>query len=214
MRTFGRMGRAVIAVLFLLLSFDIFAAFAFPPLVKGGKLPVINLPIPKDPNEKNYLGLSGTGYFNIPRIKTQMVIIKVFNIYCPNCQSIASATAELFHHIENDPSLKGKIKLIGIGAGNSAYEVESFKKTFHIPYPVFPDEDYIIHKALGEVRIPFFIAIEIHRDGSHEVVYTQLGAFAGVELFLEPLLEASGLKQKNSSLKQEEAGISLTNESR
>ena len=35
------------------------------PPTRGGKLPAISLPIPKDKSEKTYLGLGGSGFFKL-----------------------------------------------------------------------------------------------------------------------------------------------------
>ena len=164
------------------------------PPVKGGVLPAINLPIPKSPEEKSYLGLSGDGFFKIPQIKAKVVITEIFSMYCPYCQKDAPRINELYQMIENNPDLKTKIKLIGIGAGNSPYEVNVFKKTYAIPFPLFPDKDFVIHKAYGEVRTPYFIAVKINDNGTHQVIHSQLGDFQGAEPFLELILKASGLK--------------------
>ncbi len=182
----------LIAVLLLMFVSPTFAA-DFPP-VKGGRLPAIQLPIPKDPREKRYLGLSGDGLFRVPQIKADVVIIEIFSMYCTQCQKIAAEIEEFFHLIENDVRLKDKIKLIGIGAGNSRYEVGVFKKTFRTPFPVFPDDDFAIHEALGNVRTPYFIAIKINKNGSHELIHSELDSFKGAETFLELILDASGLQ--------------------
>lgn len=185
---------------FLLANGATFATNSIP--VKGGKLPTINLQVPKNPDEKTYLGLSSGGYFRIPQIKAQAVVIKIFNLYCPICQSTASAMSELYRQIENNPDLKGKMKLIGIGAGNSLLEVEVFKQNHDIPFPIFPDEDYRIHKVLGEVRTPFFMAIKMEKDGSHEIVHTHLGGLTDARAFLDLMVEAYGIKQEDLLIKE------------
>ena len=167
--------------------------WAAGPPVKGGVLPMINLPIPKTPAEKSYLGLSGDGLFKIPQIKSKVVIVEIFSMYCPYCQKDAPKINELYQAIENNNDLKNKIKLIGIGAGNSSYEVEIFKKIYTVPFPLFSDKDFILHKTLGEVRTPYFIAIKINDDGTHQIVHAQLGGFQGAGPFLELILKASGL---------------------
>jgi len=170
----------------------IFAAVTPPS--KGGTLPTFNLPVPKDRGETTYLGVSGAGPFKIPQIKANVVIIEIFSLYCPYCQSVAPGVKDLYSLIENDPNLKGKIKIIGIGAGNTPYEVQVFKGTYDTPFPLFPDKDFAIHKALGDVRTPYFIAVKIKEDGTHEVILSELGAFKGAQSFLESILDASGLK--------------------
>jgi thiol-disulfide isomerase/thioredoxin len=184
----------VVAVLLMFSAFAESGMAANRPPQKGGVLPRIILPIPKDPIEKSYLGLSGKGSFRIPQIKARVVIIEIFSMYCPQCQKIAPGMDEFYHLIENDPDLKDKIKLIGIGAGNSFYEVEVFKKTYHTPFPLFPDNDFTIHKALGDVRSPYFIAVKINKDGTHHIVHSELDSFKEAHAFLELMITASGLK--------------------
>jgi len=190
----------VMILLSLALSGPGFAAGSTP--VKGTTLPTIRLPIPGDPDDKTYLGLSGEGFFEIPQIKAQGVLIKIFNIYCPICQSSALAMAKLYRQIENNPDLKNKIKLIGIGAGNTPAEIEVFKQTNNIPLPIFSDEDLAIHNLLGEIRIPSFIAIRMEEDGSHKIVHTHLGGLTDPTLFLDSMVEAYGIKQGGGRAKE------------
>ena len=164
------------------------------PPGKGETLPMINLPLPESQDERNYLGLSGTGTFRIPQIKASVVLVEIFSMYCPYCQKDAPRLNELYQLIEKHPDLKHKIKLIGIGAGNSPFEVNVFKKTYQIPFPLFSDKDWTIHKACGEVRTPFFIVVRINEDRTHQIVHTQLGDFPGAEPFLDLILKASELK--------------------
>ena len=89
--------------------------------------------------------------------------------------------------------LKNKIKLIGIGAGNSDFEVNFFRKKYEIPFPLFSDEEYSIHKTVGEVRTPYFIGVRLKSDGSSEVFYSKLGGFKDADKFLELMVKLSGL---------------------
>jgi peroxiredoxin len=184
------------------LAFSGPAFAAGPAPVKGGTLPSILLPIPENSNEKIYLGLSEGGFFEISQIKAEGVLIKVFNIYCPVCQSTALAMAKLYCQIENNPDLKHKIKLIGIGAGNTPTEIEVFRQANNIPFPIFPDENLAIHNSLGEVRIPSFIAIRMEKDGFHKIVYTHWGGLTDTTLFLDSMVEAYGIKQGDRSAKE------------
>ena len=116
-----------------------------------------------------------------------MAIVQVFSMYCPYCQAEAPNVNRLYDKIEGDPSLKEKIKLIGIGAGNSPFEVGVFKKKYNVRFPLIPDKDFKIYNLIGEVRTPYFIAIRINPDGSHRVIYSRLGALGDVDKFLEEL---------------------------
>jgi thiol-disulfide isomerase/thioredoxin len=167
-------------------------AAAAPP-DKGESFPAITFPIPKDADDKNYLGLSGSGSFKITQIKAQAVLIEIFSMYCPYCQKDAPGVNELFQAIENDPELKGRIKIIGLGAGNSAYEVGVYKKTYNVPFPLIPDERFALHKALGETRTPYFLLVRVDQRGTGLVTYSELAGFKGVESFLEVLRKSAGI---------------------
>ncbi len=184
-----------LTLVILLLLILVFSALAAnKPPEKGEQLPTINLPIPKNPDERSYLGLSGSGIFKIPQIKAKVVIIEIFSMYCPYCQKDAPGVNELYRLIENNADIKDKVKLIGLGAGNSSYEVGVYKKNYSVPFPLFPDKDFEIHKACGEVRTPYFMVVKINPDGTHQIVHAQLGNYPGAEAFLELVLKASGLK--------------------
>jgi peroxiredoxin len=194
-----RMKKITSCILVVFFSFMVIAAplWAVSPPAVGGSLPDFQLPAPKDSADKNYLGVSGSffsGPFKIPQIKANVIIIEIFSMYCPYCQAEAPNMNSLFSRIESNPDLKGKIKLLGIGAGNSEYEVGVFKKKYHVAFPLFPDGDFKIYDVIGEVRTPYFIGVKINSDGSHQVFYSKLGAFESVDRFLNQIIQLSGLK--------------------
>jgi len=170
-----------------------------PPAV-GGQLPDFDLSLPADANEKAYLNLPGEmlyfgrGAFKVPQIKAPVVILQVFSMYCPHCQDDAPNVNALYRLIENNPATKGKIKIIGIGAGNNPYEVGIFKKRYQIPFALFPDANFSIHKKLGEVRTPYFMVIWIQPDGTHKVVYSRLASFGDPNQFLNSVIKLTNLK--------------------
>ena len=181
-------------LLFLGLTWTAFAQAAAAPPAKGEPFPAITFPMPKDAKEKNYLGLTGSGAFKITQVKAQAVLIEIFSMYCPYCQKDAPGINELFRAIEKDPGLKGRIKILGIGAGNSAYEVGVYKKTYNVPFPLIPDERFALHKALGETRTPYFILVRIDQGGTGLVTYSELAGFKGVESFLEIIRNSAGIR--------------------
>lgn len=177
-----------------LFVFGISPVLAASPPKKGDVLPEINLTIPDNSAERGYLGLSGDGLFKVSQIKAPVVLVEIFSMYCPACQREAPQVNELYEIIERNPKLKGKIKIIGIGAGNSPFEVNVFRKKYHIPFPLFADEDFTIHKSLGEVRTPYFIGVKTKADGTGEVFYSLLGGFKNANDFLDQIVNLSELK--------------------
>jgi len=132
--------------------------------------------------------------FTLPKPKDGMVIIEIFSMYCPYCQKEAPNINKLYDKIQASPNLKSKIILVGIGVGNSPYEVDVFRKKYGVRFPLYPDGDFNIHKLLGEPRTPYFISVKIHPDGSHGIFYSKLGEFGDVDAFLAEMIRLSGIK--------------------
>ena len=101
---------------------------------------------------------------------------------------------EFYQAIEQREDLKGKMKIIGIGIGNTPADMQYFKKKYKVPFPLFPDEDMSIHAALGKPRAPYFIGVNIDKDGSSQIFYSKLGAFGKPDKFLAQMLKLSGLQ--------------------
>jgi len=176
----------------LLLATHAGLAFTNAPAISES-LPPFELPIPQDAMTQSYLGLSGTGQFTIAQIKAKVVIIQIFSMYCPVCQKEAFRMNKLYRTIQKRKDLKDKIKIIGIGTGNTAFEVGFFQKKYEVDFPLFSDENLSIHRILGKLRTPYFIGVKINRDGSDEVFYSRLGQFKDVNSFLKRIVELSGL---------------------
>jgi len=162
-------------------------------LAGGDTLPVIKLPAPQTPAAKGYLGLTNGGSFAVSQIKAEVLIIEIFNMYCSNCQREAPRVNELYRLINKDQKLKERIKMIGIGAGNTPLEAEVFRKNYQVPFPLFPDDDYAIHKSVGEPRTPFFICVKRNADGSRKIFHTNRGGFPDAAQFLKQVATLSGL---------------------
>jgi thiol-disulfide isomerase/thioredoxin len=184
-----------LGTLFFLVIPAYIAMSAGAPPAPGSQLPDIQITFPPEQSDKSYLGLAGSSStFRVPEVKGRVVIVEILSMYCPFCQKEAPVVNKLYGAIEKDPTLKGKIKILGIGVGNTVYEVELFRKKYAIPFPISPDPDSLIHKQVGEVRTPYFIAVKINDNGSHEVIYSKLGSFGEVDPFLDILRKASELQ--------------------
>lgn len=183
----------IISIMLILVSTAALCAATEPPAV-GSTLPAMKLFKPADSVGVKYLGLSGGGTFLPDQVKTQALIIQIFSMYCPYCQKDAPNVNRFFRLIEENPALKGKIKIIGIGAGNSQFEVNTFKKKYQVEFPLIPDADFTIHKIVGEVRTPYFIVVKLNGPKKMEVVYSRLGAHENVEEFLNEVVRLANVK--------------------
>ncbi len=158
--------------------------------------PVFELPMPQSEAEKSYLGLTGTGTFQITQIKAPVLLIEIFSFYCPYCQDSAPQVNEFYQLIQARPELKEKIKLIGIGSSNSSFEVNSFREKYQVPFPLFPDQKMEIFKMLGARGTPTFIGVRVNDQGLQEQFYLGegAGAFQNTSQFLNEIIKLSGIK--------------------
>ncbi|WP_372683048.1 peroxiredoxin family protein [Desulfosarcina sp.] len=168
--------------------------FALPAMVLAQKTPVvgqrlvgIRLDVPETTEVRAYLGITEGGSFDPSTIAGQLLIIEFFSMYCPHCQREAPAVNRLYQAIEASEALRGRVKMIGIGVGNSAYEVDHFRKHYQIAFPLFPDENFVVHQSVGEVRTPFFIIADIGPSDRGRVLWTGAGNMDKVETFINRL---------------------------
>jgi peroxiredoxin len=114
-------------------------------------------------------------------------------MYCPYCQREAPAVNALYEKLQADAALREKIKIIGIGAGNSRFEVDVFKKKYEVPFPLIPDDRFTIHKCLGEVRTPYFFVVKTGSKQFTEIIYSKLGGLKDTDAFIRSLVEQTDL---------------------
>jgi len=170
------------------------ALYAVECPIEGGVFPEILLSAPQTAHEKDYLGVTGTAPFKISQIKADVVIVEIFSMYCPHCQKDAPVINELYELIQNNPAVRDKIKIIGIGAGNTQFEVDFFKDQYAVPFPLLPDESFSVHKNIGEVRTPYFFVLDIKEDKSYEIIYSNAGSIGDPQTFLDLIVEKTGLE--------------------
>jgi len=141
----------------IIFSFILFIFYPFcesKALTIDKSLPQFTLNIDDDSSTQKYLGLKNKKPFSISHIQAKLILVEVFSLYCPICQKQAPIANKIYKYIQQNPELSKDIKVIGIGAGNNQREVGVFRETFRVPFPLFPDPDFVVHKKLGEPRTP------------------------------------------------------------
>ena len=186
------MNRLAIALLALLL----FCTSAPAASLKvGNTLPDLTIKAAPLPHEAAYLGLKpGIQSFRLSQIKAEALLVEIFSMYCPRCQASARSVNALFESLTALPQGQ-KLKMLGLAAGNSAFEVNAFRKQYEIPLPLFEDGDYTLHKAFGNVYTPTYMLLKPARGGrGFQLLHLQEGAFADGPAFLEQMLRLSGVQ--------------------
>jgi peroxiredoxin len=153
----------------------------------------IVLPPLTDPVQRDYLGVKTTEPFALNDIQTRVLIIEVFDFYCPHCQREAPNVNRLYHSIASDLNLKDRMKLIGIGVRNTAFEVNQFRKSFAVPFPLFPDRSRDIARQLEIRQTPTFVGFVLEPDGRLRRFMHAPGGMGNVDEFLARVIRLSGL---------------------
>jgi thiol-disulfide isomerase/thioredoxin len=135
--------------------------------------------------EQIYLGIPRKTSFLFKEIRGSLILVEFISTYCVSCQRQTPIFNEVYASIQKDPRLKGKVKMIGIAAGNNEREVESFKKEYKVPYPILVDIKFDAHTAVGGPRTPFTIWVRRDAQGKSIVVSTHLGLADSVKSALD-----------------------------
>jgi hypothetical protein len=157
----------------------------------------IPLPKPSSAEDAAYLGLGESpDAFSMDQIKAGVLVIEVFDMYCRFCQGMAPKVDEVYE-LNLRSGFAGEVKMIGVGRMNTALEVAAFKEKYKVRFPLFPDNDLAITRALGaqDEGTPHFIVIKMEPDGGVTVVHTSTGAFEDPKAFHDAIIERCGLKK-------------------
>ncbi|MCJ2164528.1 MULTISPECIES: TlpA disulfide reductase family protein [unclassified Pseudodesulfovibrio] len=169
-----------LAACLLLATAPAMAADQFPDLVLKGQI---------SPEHRAYLA-APEGEFSVADIRADFLLVEVFSMYCPICQREAPAVNRMF--VEATASDKGeRIRFIGIGVGNTPFEVEFYRKKYGVEFPIFEDPDYVVHKALGEIGTPAYYLVDL-REGQREILFFHEGEIPDKDVFLKTVLDKTG----------------------
>jgi peroxiredoxin len=149
----------------------------FPDVALEGKI---------SPEQRQYLGVP-EGKIHISDINADFVFVEVFSMYCPICQHDAPGVNDMFARtLASDQA--DKIRFVGIGAGNTPFEVAFYRKKFDVQFPLFEDPDYTAHKAVGNVGTPAYYLVDL-RDRRRAVLVFHEGEIKDKDAFLKNMLD-------------------------
>lgn len=158
-------------------------------------LPNLELTVPEDDFYRKYLGLTGKAgeSFTLADVQADILLIELFSMYCPHCQNEAPLVNELYEKMEEVSKRGPVVKIIGLGASNSQFEVEHFRDIYNVPFPLFPDKDLAMYKALGGDGTPTFISCRLIHAGKSTIVLRKSGGFYSSDKFLKKLIDQGRL---------------------
>jgi hypothetical protein len=146
---------------------------------KGDTLPVFELSAPASVKAREYLGVQKDS-FRLADVSCRLLLFEVIGVYCPQCYRQAPLFNNLFNRIEKG-KLKGQVKMLALAAGGNENEIKYLYEQIQYAYPVVPDQDFAVHKLLGEPRTPFTLLI----DPNGKVVHSHMGIIEDIDAFLK-----------------------------
>lgn len=163
------------------------------PLAPGTPFPDVSLLGDVSPQTAAYLGIkAGKHATPVNAVAAEVLVVEIFSMYCPFCQREAPNVNEL-HSLIDKRGLGNRIKIIGIGAGNSDVEVDIFRQKYAVPFPLFSDAAFDVHNQVGQVGTPFFYILKKKPRGGYVVLQASLGAFGAPADYLAAITRAAGL---------------------
>ncbi len=111
--------------------------------------------------------------FRLEDIRCDVLVVDCFDMYCHVCQTGARHLNELYG-LAQTRGLGERVKFIGLGVGDTPFEVATYKEKFKVPFPLFPDRRTLIARTLGEVKLPNLLVLR-NRSGRLEVLHRSPG---------------------------------------
>ena len=159
---------AVVLLFSFFFSSDLQASRAAGGLRAGDRFPELLFRHELSDSARKYLGLQKRFFpflekneFSLGDIDADVVVIEFFNNYCTSCQAQAPVMNTIHAQIAGSPEVSGRVKFLGIGAGNNVREVTKFKNERDVRFPLLPDPDFVLYEAVGDPGgTPFTIIVK------------------------------------------------------
>ena len=156
-----------------------------PLPASGGTFPKLRLTILDGQQDRTYLGLApGTEFFQLDALKAQYILIELYSELCFACCQAVPELNRLLDLIKKEPSLAGRLKMIGIGVGNLKRDVHRFRREKNIGFPLFSDQSRDLHKSLGEPALPVIYLVRLAQT-SPRIVSVEQGPFISAQALLK-----------------------------
>ncbi|MFW5500886.1 MULTISPECIES: peroxiredoxin family protein [unclassified Maridesulfovibrio] len=175
--------RKICFVLIIVTLFVTSMAYA-TPIQSGMDFPEIPLEGKITETQKQYLALKGNGPWKISDIDAKYLLVEVYSMYCPHCQREAPNVNTLFERLEK--ASEKQVKLIGLAAGNTEFEIDFFKEKFNVKFPIFADPELEIHDKVGQPGTPHFFLLQ-NDGGKFKVLLSHEGPFESAERFMQTI---------------------------
>jgi hypothetical protein len=158
--------------------------------------------------ERAYLGVAGEGGFTLADVRADLLVVEFFNASCYACAMMAPVMVEAWKKVEGREDLRGRVRFLGIGVGNSGAQVKTFHDQYATPFPAVPDAFFEAFDAVGSAEgTPYIILLR--RDGAAVEARGQVGAIRDVNRVVGEIAAAlEGVATAPAALPMVNAGSS------
>jgi hypothetical protein len=164
------------------------------PVVNVAELVAMKLEFAGNADQRSYLGVGPEVELALGDVKADYLILSIFNSYCTICQEDAPFMNVLYEMIRTHASLSQKVRVVGLAPGNTAAEIQAFQTKFEVAFPLIPDSEFAIDRAIPQnMRTPMLLIVRKVPGKSLELVKWHSGRLANVESVIEETVQSAAL---------------------
>jgi len=122
--------------------------------------------------------------FKLNDVREEVLVVIGFDMYCHVCQAEAPRMVKFARAIKAQPG-GSRVKVIGLGIGDTPMETATFASKFGLPFPTYSDRSNAIAKSIATpVRVPSIMILKRTGSGFRLVdrkskIPADIDAFAG-----------------------------------
>jgi hypothetical protein len=119
------------------------------------------------PEQRAYLGLGAPGPFTVGAVRGDLVVVELFNASCYGCALMAPVLDQAWRLVDARADLRGRVRFVGIGVGNTLEQVREFHDRYDTPFPMLADPEFAAFDALGTLEgTPYLMLLRNGTDGA------------------------------------------------
>jgi peroxiredoxin len=156
----------------------------------GDYFPTCRLMLLNYQKDRDYLEIShAERNFTLEDVHSDYIFIEIYNELCSACVNEVKTYKALYRMLLKDAFLRGKVKMMGIGAGSKKRSAAKFRKQKNIAFPLFADEKREIFDCLGKPVLPVSYLVQ-RQAGKRKIHLIQSGHIGSAEKLLAEIKSA------------------------
>jgi peroxiredoxin len=156
----------------------------------GDYFPTCRLMLLNYQKDRDYLQINhAERNFTLEDVHSDYIFIEIYNELCSACVNEVKTYKALYRMLLKDAFLRGKVKMMGIGAGSKKRSAAKFRKQKNIAFPLFADEKREIFDCLGKPVLPVSYLVQ-RQAGKRKIRLIQSGHIGSAEKLLAEMKSA------------------------